>query len=109
MRLAVMALIAVKRKHIVARGVVSQVKLPQLIAGLGSGMGIRQEARMDEALRAELLEMERVDRAVRADLVARGSCTGRATIPRWRPCTVTTTGASTPSSTRTAGRATRSS
>ena len=27
---------------------------------------------MDEALRAELLEMERVDRAVRADLVARG-------------------------------------
>jgi hypothetical protein len=27
---------------------------------------------MDEALRAELLEMERIDRAVRADLVARG-------------------------------------
>src|SRR5690348_6899225 len=30
------------------------------------------ERLMDEALRAELLEMERVDRAVRADLVARG-------------------------------------
>jgi hypothetical protein len=28
---------------------------------------------MDEALRAELLEMERVDRAVRAELVARGA------------------------------------
>src|ERR687884_1889789 len=33
-------------------------------AGEGAGM--------DEALRAELLEMERIDRAVRADLVARG-------------------------------------
>ena len=31
---------------------------------------------MDEALRAELLEMERVDRAVRADLVARGELHG---------------------------------
>src|ERR671934_3043136 len=29
-------------------------------------------AGMDEALHAELLEMERIDRAVRADLVARG-------------------------------------
>src|SRR5579871_3027131 len=54
-----------------------------LFSTIGAGMGARPQTRetrlgrpgwdaMDEALRAELLEMERCDRAVRAALVARG-------------------------------------
>ena len=38
---------------------------------------------MDEQLRAELLEMERLDRAVRADLVARGEL--HTPVPRYHP------------------------